>query len=209
MNTSPETPNPTAHPDPGVTADRTHEALRSHAETHADIAAIRPRVLICMGVSGAGKSTVALLVDKLLGWPFQEGDELHSPENVEKMRQGTPLTDEDRWPWIDRCRDWIDGRLAADGRGLITCSALRRAYRERLIGAHKDAVRILYLRASREILLDRLQHRTGHYMPVSLLDSQLHTLEEPASDENPIVVDVEQTPDEMIREILRKLREQS
>ena len=171
------------------------------------ISGIRPRVLICMGVSGAGKTTVALLVDRLLDWPFQEGDELHPPANVEKMRHEIPLTDEDRWPWLDRCKGWIDGRVAEDGRGLITCSALKRAYRDRLIDGRREQVRLLYLKASRETLLDRVSHRVGHYMPASLLDSQLATLEEPGADENPIVVNVEQTPEEMIQEVLARLRE--
>ncbi len=180
-----------------------------NAEEKELISGIRPRVLICMGVSGAGKSTVAALVDRLLDWPFQEGDELHPPDNVEKMRHSIPLTDEDRWPWLDRCKAWIDEREAIDGRGLITCSALKRIYRDKLIDGRRERVRLLYLKASRETLLDRLRHRTGHYMPVSLLDSQLATLEEPGPDENPIVVDVEQTPDEMIREVLDRLREET
>ena len=178
-----------------------------NAEEKELISGIRPRVLICMGVSGAGKSTVAALVDRLLDWPFQEGDELHPPGNVEKMRHSIPLTDEDRWPWLDRCKAWIDEREAIDGRGLITCSALKRIYRDKLIDGRRERVRLLYLKASRETLLDRLRHRTGHYMPVSLLDSQLATLEEPASDEDPIVVSVEQTAEQMTDEIIAKLRE--
>ncbi len=170
-------------------------------------AGYRPCVLICMGVSGSGKTTVAHLVDDVLGWPFQEGDELHPPANIAKMSHAIPLTDEDRWPWLDRCKDWIDRRLAADGSGLITCSALKRAYRDRLVAGRPDLVRILYLKASRETLLARLQQRKGHYMPVDLLDSQLATLEEPAPDENPITVSVEQSVDAMACEVLDKLRE--
>jgi gluconokinase len=172
----------------------------------ADPAAYRPCVLICMGVSGAGKTTVARLIDETLGWPFQEGDELHSAANVEKMKHKIPLTDADRWPWLDRCRDWIDGRLADDGRGVITCSALKRVYRDRLIADRRAQVRILYLRASRETLLARLEQRRGHYMPVDLLDSQLATLEEPAPDENPIIVSVDQPIEEMAKEVLALLR---
>lgn len=172
----------------------------------AHLDAIPPVVLVCMGVSGAGKSTVALLIDRLLDWPFQEGDELHPESNVDKMRRGVPLTDADRWPWLDRCRDWIDERLAADGRGVITCSALKRVYRDRLIGLHGDRVRLLYLKAARDVLIERLSHRQHHYMPATLLDSQLATLEAPGPDEHPIVVDVEQSPDEMITEVLAKLR---
>lgn len=167
---------------------------------------IEPCVLICMGVSGSGKSTVAKLVDALLGWPFQEGDELHPPENIAKMSSNIPLTDEDRQPWLAKCKAWIDERVAADGRGLITCSALKRAYRDYLIDGRETAVRILYLKASRETLLDRLQRRQHHFMPISLLDSQLATLEEPGPDENPIVIDVEQSAEQMTAEILEKLR---
>ena len=168
----------------------------------------RPVVLICMGVSGAGKSTVAMAVDEHLGWPFQEGDELHPPENVEKMSHGTPLTDEDRWPWLARCKAWIDERVAADGRGLITCSALKRAYRDYLVAGRTDQVRILYLKASRELLVERVTHRHHEYMPPTLLDSQLATLEEPGPDERPIVVDVGRPPEETIHDIMARLREE-
>ena len=166
----------------------------------------RPCVLICMGVSGAGKTTVAHLIDDVLGWPFQEGDELHPPANVDKMSRSIPLTDEDRWPWLEKCKAWIDGRLADDGRGLITCSALKREYRDYLIAGRTDQVRILYLRATRDTLIKRVEARRGHYMPPALLDSQLATLQEPAADEHPIVVSVEQSSDEMSRDILQRLR---
>ncbi len=167
---------------------------------------VPPCVLICMGVSGAGKTTVAQLVDEVLGWPFQEGDELHPPSNIDKMKHAIPLTDEDRWPWLDKCKAWIDGRMAADGRGLITCSALKRAYRDRLIDGRREQVRILYLQATRETLMSRLQRRRGHYMPPDLLDSQLDALEEPSPDENPIIVSVEQSTEDMAREVLVKLK---
>ena len=172
-----------------------------------DVSGIRPCVLICMGVSGAGKSTVAKLIDTYLGWPFQEGDDLHPERNVEKMRNAIPLDDEDRWPWLDRCREWIDERVASGDGGLITCSALKRAYRDRLIGGRSREVRILYLKASRETLITRLTWRKHEYMPMALLDSQLTTLEEPAPDEDPIVVSVEQTAEQMTQEIITKLRE--
>ena len=166
---------------------------------------IRPCVLICMGVSGSGKTTMARLVDDLLGWPFQEGDELHPQANIDKMSSNMPLTDEDRWPWLARCKAWIDGRVSTDGRGLITCSALKRTYRDYLIDGRTDAVRILYLRASRDVLLERTRHRTHHFMPASLLDSQLATLQEPGGDEDPIVVDVEQDSSEVTRQVLGQL----
>jgi carbohydrate kinase (thermoresistant glucokinase family) len=171
-----------------------------------DDAGIKPCVLICMGVSGSGKSTIARLIDALLGWPFQEGDELHPQANIDKMSHHIPLTDEDRAPWLARCKEWIDGRIAADGKGLITCSALKRSYRDDLIAGRPDQVRILYLKASRELLMSRLARRQNHFMPSTLLDSQLATLEEPGPDENPIVIDVHQPSEEMTREVLSKLR---
>ena len=171
----------------------------------ADSRGIRPCVLICMGVSGSGKTTVARVVDAELGWPFQEGDELHPQANIDKMSDNRPLTDEDRWPWLERCKAWIDERVAADGCGVITCSALKRRYRDYLIAGRTGAVRILYLRASREVLLERTSHRLHHFMPASLLDSQLATLEEPGADENPIVIDVEQPAEEITPEVLGKL----
>ena len=173
----------------------------------ADDRGVKPCVLICMGVSGSGKSTVAQLVDSLLGWPFQEGDDLHPQANIDKMSNNVPLTDEDRWPWLARCKAWIDERLAADGRGLITCSALKRVYRDYLIDGHRDTVRILYLEASRQTLIERMRWRKHHFMPVSLLDSQLATLEAPGPDENPIVINVEQTSEQMTRDVMEKLRQ--
>lgn len=175
----------------------------------AEDTGIRPCVLICMGVSGSGKSTVAKLVDALLGWPFQEGDELHPRSNIEKMKNNIPLTDEDRWPWLARCKEWIDARLEADGAGLITCSALKRIYRDYLIDGRREQVRLLYLHASREVLVERMRWRKHHFMPLSLLDSQLATLEEPGPDENPIVIEAEQPAEQMTRDVLEKLRNRS
>ena len=171
----------------------------------ADDSNVTPCVLICMGVSGSGKSTMARLIDALLDWPFQEGDELHPQANIDKMSNNVPLTDDDRWPWLARCKAWIDERVAADGRGLITCSALKRPYRDYLIDGRTEAVRVLYLHASRDVLLERMSRRKNHFMPMSLLDSQLATLQEPDAGENPIVIDVEQTHEQIIREVLQKL----
>ena len=161
-------------------------------------------VLVVMGVSGTGKTTIAVDLQRRLGWPFQEGDDLHPPENVAKMHAGHPLTDEDRWPWLDRVAAWIDARRAAGGRGIVTCSALRRIYRDRIIGS-RSGVRLIYLTAPREVLADRLAHRTGHFMPAGLLDSQLATLEPPGEDEHPIVADVELAPDQVVAAIVARL----
>ena len=169
---------------------------------------VKPCVLICMGVSGSGKSTVAGLVDRLLGWPFQEGDELHPQANIDKMSNHIPLTDEDRWPWLARCKEWIDERLATDGCGLITCSALKRVYRDFLIDGRSPAARILYLEASRATLIERMRGRKNHFMPVTLLDSQLATLEAPGGDEHPIIINVEQTHEQMMRDVMKSLTQQ-
>ncbi len=157
-----------------------------------------------MGVSGSGKSTVAEALAARLHWPFQEGDALHPPSNVQKMHAGVPLTDEDRAPWLLAVRRWIDARVAAAEPGLITCSALKRAYRDALVGG-RPQVRLLYLKADRATLSSRLQARRGHFMPAHLLDSQLATLEEPAPAEDPITVRVESTLDQTVSEALSAL----
>ncbi len=147
-------------------------------------------VLIVMGVSGVGKSTIAAALNTHLGWPFKEGDELHPAANVAKMHAGIPLTDADRAPWLGLVHDWIAAQVAAGAPGMITCSALRRVYRDRIVDG-QEQVRLLYLKADPAILRARLEQRTRHFMPASLLDSQLQTLEEPAPEERPIVVAVD------------------
>ncbi len=165
---------------------------------------IAKQVLIVMGVSGSGKTTVAEALDRRLGWPFQEGDDLHPAANVAKMHAGIPLDDDDRWPWLDAIASWIGARLADGGAGVVTCSALKRAYRERLAGG-RSGVRIVYLHASSELLHERLAKRRGHFMPASLLDSQLATLEEPGPDENPIRIEDVGTPDQVADAIMAAL----
>ncbi|QRE72779.1 gluconokinase [Methylobacterium aquaticum] len=161
---------------------------------------IPPAVIVVMGVSGSGKSTVASLLAGRLGWEFEDGDDFHPPANVEKMQAGHPLTDEDRWPWLAAIAAWID-RLRAEGRhGVVTCSALKRAYREILVGDRPD-VRLVYLKGDRDLIGRRMAARHGHFMPTSLLDSQFRTLEEPASDENPLVVSIGATPQAIVAEI--------
>jgi gluconokinase len=146
-----------------------------------------PLVIVVMGVSGCGKSTVGRLLAERLGWVFQEGDDLHPTANVTKMRAGVPLTDEDRWPWLDRVAAWIDGRLAAGESGVVACSALKRAYRERL--ARPGGVVFVNITVDCHTLEERMAARHGHYMPAALLASQLETLEEPGTDEGVIQVD--------------------
>lgn len=142
-----------------------------------------------MGVSGCGKSTVAAILASRLGWPFEEGDALHPQVNIEKMAAGHPLTDADRWPWLAKVADWIDERVDAGENGLITCSALKRSYRD-LINRRGSGLMFIFLSGSKETIAARLAARHGHYMRASLLDSQFADLEEPAADEPAIRVDI-------------------
>jgi gluconokinase len=157
-----------------------------------------------MGVSGCGKSSVAGKLADRMGWAFAEADTFHSRENVEKMRNGIPLTDADRWPWLDAIAHWIDANRAAGRDCVVACSALRRAYRERLAGGHDD-VRFVYLRGDYDLIASRLSGRTGHYMPVSLLASQFKTLEEPASDENALVLSIDEPVERLVEVIAANL----
>jgi carbohydrate kinase (thermoresistant glucokinase family) len=168
-------------------------------------AATSPIILIVMGVSGSGKTTVAALLAGRLNWKFQEGDALHPQANVDKMSRGIPLNDADRLPWLDSIAALID-RWSAEGvSGIITCSALKRAYRER-IRAGRPAVELIYLRGERELVSARITQRMGHYMPASLVDSQFETLEEPGADEPVITVDIGGSPDQIVETILTALQ---
>jgi gluconokinase/shikimate kinase len=144
-----------------------------------------------MGVSGCGKSTVAGLLAGRLGWDLGEGDDLHPPANVAKMAAGRPLTDDDRWPWLRRVAGWITEHTAAQRPGIITCSALKRSYRDVLRG---ERVVFVFLDGSRELIAARLRARYGHYMPASLLDSQFAALEPPGPDEQAVRVDITAPP---------------
>jgi carbohydrate kinase (thermoresistant glucokinase family) len=166
----------------------------------------RPVIVVLMGVSGSGKSTVAALLAAALGCRFQEGDDLHPPENVEKMRSGTPLTDADRLPWLRKIAEEIDGWRARGECGVLTCSALKRSYRDIIIGDRSDVV-LVYLKGSRDLIRQRMAARHEHFMPIALLDSQFATLEEPTPDEHPIIVDVGGKPAEIAREIVRRLED--
>jgi len=165
---------------------------------------VGPWAIVVMGVTGSGKSTVAALLAMMLGYQFQEGDLLHPPENVEKMRSGKPLTDADRAIWLNRVAAAIDSWRADGKGGVISCSALKRSYREVIIGERKD-VALVYLKGSYDLIHARLAARHEHFMPVALLDSQFAILEEPAPDEHPIVVDVEGTPLAIAAEIAKRL----
>ena len=160
--------------------------------------------LIIMGVSGSGKTTIAEALAERIKWPFKDGDAFHPASNVEKMRGGHPLTDEDRWPWLRAVAAEIGCTGGAGGHVVITCSALKRAYRNILIGKRAD-VRLIYLKGSRDLISERLRARRGHFMPAQLLDSQFATLEEPGPDENAVVVDVTPAVGVIVDHIVRQL----
>jgi gluconokinase len=163
-----------------------------------------PAVLIVMGVSGSGKSTIGQHLAQRLNWPFEDGDRFHPATNIEKMHRGVPLTDEDRKPWLEAIAAWIDKTRRAGGHGVIACSALKRRYRNMLIGSRQD-VRLVYLKGGESLIDQRIVHRHGHFMPAGLLHSQFEALEEPTPDENPITVSVEPRPDEIVSRILSAL----
>lgn len=163
----------------------------------------RQPVLVIMGVSGAGKSTVAALVAGRLGWDLAEGDDLHPPANVAKMRAGQPLTDDDRRPWLESIAGWIRAHTIAGTPGVVTCSALKKRYRDVLRG---DGVLFVFLQGSHAGISDRLAARHGHFMPASLLASQFETLEAPTADEHFITVSASATPAEQAQEVISRLR---
>ncbi|WP_150460577.1 gluconokinase [Nesterenkonia ebinurensis] len=153
------------------------------------------RHIVVMGVSGTGKTTLAEGLSQQLGLPYAEADEFHPPENIAKMSAGTPLTDEDRWPWLGALRDWMTSR--ADTGSIITCSALKRPYRDLLRTADGEVL-FLHVDVDRPRLEDRLTHRSGHFMPPSLLDSQLSALEFLQPDEPGIRIINDSTPEQLV-----------
>ena len=157
-----------------------------------------------MGVSGSGKTTVGHLLAERTGWPFADADLMHSAANVAKMHAGIPLTDEDRWPWLQAVAAWIAERHAAGGPGIICCSALKRTYRDRLRAAD-PYLRIVYLKGDPALLRARLSNRRGHFFPANLLSAQLDALEEPGPDENAVIVPIGQTPEQTAQAILAAL----
>jgi gluconokinase len=147
------------------------------------------RHVVVMGVSGVGKSTIAKGISTLMGWTFAEGDAFHSEANVAKMHEGTPLTDEDRWPWLRSIGDWMSAEIAEGRSAVVTCSALRRTYRD-VLREGRPEVEFCHLAAEEDLITDRVNHRAGHFMPSSLLPSQFATLEPLAADEPGVTVSV-------------------
>ncbi len=163
-----------------------------------------PSVLVVMGVSGSGKTTIAALLAGRLGWELGDADDWHAPASVRKMHGGTPLSDEDRWPWLCSIAAWIDATRSTGQHAVLACSALKRAYRDILIGQRAD-VQLVFLRGAEGLIEQRQAARLNHYMPASLVHSQFEALEVPGADERPLVVDVVAAAHEVVDEVLRRL----
>src|SRR5690606_38350746 len=176
------------------------------AQPATDVAAPArpPLVLVLMGVSGSGKTTIGKAVAARLGWPFEEGDDLHPAANIAKMRAKIPLTDADRRPWLEKIAARIDEWRQTGTGGIISCSALKRSYRD-FLAAGRPEVRFVYLHGEESLIAARLSARKGHFMPADLLASQFATLEKPASDEPAITVDISPPPETIAAEIVHKL----
>jgi gluconokinase len=163
-----------------------------------------PLVLVLMGVSGCGKTTVAQALTAQLRWALEEGDTLHPAANVEKMASGHPLDDADRAPWLAKVADWIDGQLDAGENGVITCSALKCVYRD-VLNRRGTGVVFVYLAGDRALIAERLKSRRGHFMPPGLLASQFDALEEPEADEPAVRVDITPAPSVIAQHIIEQL----
>jgi len=157
-----------------------------------------------MGVSGSGKSTIAEGVAQRTGWTFAEADEFHPQSNIAKMEAGSPLTDEDRWPWLEALGEWMREQSARGVSTVITCSALRRTYRD-VLGRGLDSLDFIHLDGPVEVIRERMGSRKGHFMPPELLQSQLDTLEALGSNENGVVLDIRRTPQQLVDEAVNWL----
>jgi gluconokinase len=158
---------------------------------------MRPAAIIIMGVSGSGKSTIGALLAERLGWPFADADGFHPPGNVAKMAAGTPLTDADRWPWLDAIAAHIGAARQAGRPVVVACSALRRAYRDRLRAGHGDLI-FLHLSGAPEVIAARQAARQGHFMPPSLMASQFATLEDTGDEADAVALSVADTPQAVV-----------
>jgi gluconokinase len=166
---------------------------------------VSPAVLIIMGVSGCGKSTIGALLARRLRWEFEDADWLHPAANVDKMHNGIALTDEDRRPWLEAVAAWIDNTRRSGEHAVVACSALKRRYRDVLIGDRAD-VRLVFLKGDETLIARRIATRHEHFMPRTLLHSQFEALEEPGPDERPIVASIEPEPGEIVARILSALK---
>ncbi|SDD40686.1 gluconokinase [Streptomyces prasinopilosus] len=165
-----------------------------------------PHVVVVMGVAGTGKTTIGPLLAARYGVPYAEGDDFHPPANIAKMSAGTPLDDEDRWPWLDAIGEWAHGRAGLGG--VVSSSALKRSYRDRLRAAAPDVV-FVHLTGDRALIEDRMSHREGHFMPTALLDSQFATLQPLETDEPGVAVEVSGSPEEITEQAVAALADLS
>ncbi len=184
-----------------MTDDRPTATIDEHATATPTTS---PGAVVVMGVSGSGKTTVAQDLAERLGWRFTEGDDFHPQANVDKMAAGEPLDDDDREPWLEKIRDWLDEQAAQGEHAVVTCSALRRPYRD-LLRSGRARVVFLHLTGSRALLAERMGRRSGHFMPTSLLDSQLDTLEPLEDDEAGAEVGIDRTPEQIVDEAVAAL----
>ena len=161
--------------------------------------------IVVMGVSGAGKSTVGTLIAARLDCPFRDADSFHPPANIAKMKSGAALTDEDRRPWLAAIAAWIAAHRAAGTSGVVTCSALKRVYRDIVTDRQRADVRLVYLKGEFDLIAARLAARKGHFMPPALLRSQFDALEEPAADEHAITVPIDATPQDIAARVIAQL----
>lgn len=159
---------------------------------------MRNPILLLMGVSGSGKTTIGAMLAGRLGWTYAEADDFHPPANVEKMHAGVPLTDDDRRPWLEATANWMKSQ---DGPAVVTSSALKRKYRD-LLRAGRPDLRLVYLDGSRDLIGKRMSARHGHFFPQQLLDSQFSDLETPGPDENPLIVSIDRAPEQIVQEVL-------
>lgn len=181
----------------------TSSAERDNARMALSHSTNRTPVLVIMGVSGSGKSTIAGLLAGRLGWDLAEGDDMHPPANVAKMAAGQALDDEDRWPWLAKVAEWIQQHTAAGRPGIVTCSALKHSYRDVLRGDH---VVFVYLVGTHDQIAARLVARHGHFMPAGMLDSQIETLEPPTDEEDAMRIDVTGSPPAEVDKIINQLQ---
>jgi gluconokinase len=165
-------------------------------------------IVIVMGVSGSGKTTVGRAIAERMRWRFLEADEFHPAENVEKIKRGVPLEDEDREPWLRAVAAGLEGVRRRGESAVLACSALKRAYRG-ILGVGRDDVALVHLHGSRELIRERSERRRGHFMPAELLDSQFEALEPPGREEGALVLDVREPPEELAERAAAWLRERA
>lgn len=161
---------------------------------------MRNPIVLLMGVSGSGKTTIGAMLAGRLGWRYAEADDFHPPANVEKMHAGIPLNDDDRRPWLEATAEWMKDQTEP---AVVTSSALKRKYRD-LLRAGRPDLRLIYLDGSRDLIANRLAARHGHFFPKELLDSQFVDLEPPDPEENPLIVSIDGPPEEVVQEIMAR-----